>query len=300
MEIQLPGEGEDNRINVGAVSEEYLRMARHPAYKQSSLVQSSAQASRLVVTGSSYLSNAMSSGAESFTRKTKPNSKPMTFSQTTQSRIRKINDYSHGAANLTAKTAGQMTKYAQNFGASITRGKDTDNTKARGYDKEGNPAYGKPGVLNRSLIAFSTLTDGLEQGARNVLQSGSAAATTMVNHRYGEEAGTVARDFSSGFRNAGLVYIDATGVSRKAFLKSVAKGMVVGHMRDGQNVVVGGGDGGVVPGGDRGDRGDREAGMPSRSSSDRTGRTPPPAYEAPQGTVSLGGGGGPSMSGGKR
>jgi spartin len=138
------------------------------------------------------------------------------------------------------------------------------------------------------LIAFSTLADGIEQGARNVLTSGSAAASTMIGHRYGAEAGTVASNLAGGVKNVGLVYIDASGVSRKAVLKSVAKGMVVGRMRDGKQVVVGSGDGGQLspPG-------------PSRSPVPRRpspSPTPPPAYSAP-GTYSLGGA---SMSGGKR
>lgn len=36
-------------------------------------------------------------------------------------------------------------------------------------------------------------------------------------------------------------------MSRKAVIKSVAKGMVVGRMPNGQQIVVGTGDGGVVP-----------------------------------------------------
>jgi spartin len=41
-------------------------------------------------------------------------------------------------------------------------------------------------------------------------------------------------------RNVGLVYIDVTGVSRRAILKSVAKGMVVGEVKGGGRVIVGG------------------------------------------------------------
>ncbi|KAL1997852.1 hypothetical protein VTN02DRAFT_600 [Thermoascus thermophilus] len=51
VEIQLPAEGEGNRISVGNVSDEYLGMAQHPAYRDSTLVQTSAMASRLIVTG---------------------------------------------------------------------------------------------------------------------------------------------------------------------------------------------------------------------------------------------------------
>lgn len=290
VEVELPSEGEGNAVNISNVSEEYLEMARHPAYKNSTLVQSSATASRLIVTGSSHFANLLTSGAESFMKKTKPNPKPVTFSETTQARIRRIGTFSHGAADISARTVGQVGKYAQNFGASLSRRKEND--KQRGLDKNGNPVEHKPGALNKSMIAFSTLTDGIEHGARSVLVSGAAAASSMINHRYGPEAGAVATDVTGGFKNVGLVYIDATGVSRKAVLKSVAKGMVVGRMRDGKQVLVGTGDGGEVP---------PKAASPSPSRHPHTGLggndpavgrstnpTPPPAYGA-SGTRSLGG-----------
>merc|ERR1711939_676088 len=50
---------------------------------------------------------------------------------------------------------------------------------------------------------------------------------------------------AGGVKNVGLVYIDAMGVSRRAVIKSVAKG--IGRMPNGQQLVVGAGDGGVVP-----------------------------------------------------
>ncbi|KAL4787486.1 senescence-associated protein-domain-containing protein [Aspergillus varians] len=274
VQIQLPTEGEGNQVSVSNVSEEYLATARHPAYKGSSLVQSSATASRLIVTGSTYLANAMTSGADTFTRKVKPNPKPATFSDTTHTRVRKIGTFSQGAAGISCKTVGQVGKYAQNFGASLAGRNEPRGSRAKA------PVHGKPGILNKSLIAFSTLADGVEQGARNVLMSGSSAASTMIGHRYGTEAGTVASNVTGGIKNVGLVYIDASGVSRKAVIKSVAKGMVVGRMRDGQQVVVGSGDGGQVspPGPSRSPVARRPSPSP----------TPPPAY-GDLSTFSLGG-----------
>lgn len=293
VQVQLPAEGEGNQISVSDVSDEYLRMARHPAYKDSTIVQTSAMASRLIVTGSTYLSKALMSGADAFVQKTKPNPKPVTFAPATHARIRKINTFSTSAAGLSAKTVGQVGKVAQNVGASITRRKDAG--KQKGTDKAASPGY-KPGILNKSMIAFSTIADGLEQSARNVLASSSAAASTMVHHKYGPEAGSVASNVTGGFKNVGLVYIDATGVSRKAVIKSVAKGMVIGRMRDGTQVVVGGGDGGQVPpeATQEGKAGllNSSQGLsgPSRDPSARRPSpvpTPPPAYGAP-GTRSLG------------
>lgn len=239
VQIQLPAEGEGNQIRVDNVSEEFLAMARHPAYAKSTIVQSSATASRLIVTSSNYLAEKMSSGADSFQRKTQPNPKPMSFSPATHARIRQIHSFTQGAVGLSAKTVGQLGKYAQNFGARMA-GKGEKGKKEPGKDY-------KPGLLNKSMIAFSTIADGIDQAGRNLLTSGSVAATNVVGHKYGKEAGTVVQGLAGGVKNVGLVYIDAMGVSRRAVIKSVAKGMVVGKMPNGQQLIVGSGDGGVVP-----------------------------------------------------
>jgi spartin len=246
VEIQLPAEGQGNNIMINNVSEEYLETSRHPAYAKSTIVQSSARASRLLVTTSTYLANAMTSGADNFQRKTEPNPKPMTFSPATQTNLRRIHTFTQTAAGLSAKTVGQVGKYAQNFGATLAR---KGEKSKRGYDKEGNVDTGyKPGILNKSMIAFSTIADGIDHAGRQLLASGSSAATNVVGHKYGKEARDATSSLTGGIKNVGLVYIDAVGVSRKAVLKSVAKGMVVGKMPNGQNLVVGAGDGGVMPG----------------------------------------------------
>lgn len=248
VQIELPSEGQGNQISVHNVSEEYLAMAKHPAYKNSTIVQNAAMASRLIVTGSTYLASSINSGASTFTHKTKPNAKPMSFSPATQERVRKINNLTHGAVGLSAATVGQVGKMAQNLGAHLSGRSEKKSGKKAAYDAEGRPIDNyNPGILNKSMIAFSTIADGIEQSARELLNSGSTAASTMVGHRYGSEAGQVAGALAGGVKNVGLVYIDATGVSRKAVIKSVAKGMVVGKMPDGSHLVVGEGDGGTVP-----------------------------------------------------
>ena len=106
-------------------------MAMHPAYKNSSLVSKAAVASRLIVTTSSYVSKTLQSQADAFTQKTKPSAKPMTFTPTTHARIRKVHTFSEGAAGLSAKTVGQVTKYAQNIGCHFgeTRGATEGNQR---------------------------------------------------------------------------------------------------------------------------------------------------------------------------
>lgn len=220
-------------------------MAMHPAYKNSTLVSKAAAASRLIVTTSGFIGSTLQSQADGFTQKTKPNTKPMTFTPTTHQRIRKINTFSEGAAGLSAKTVGQVSKYAQNIGATLAR-KSESQKASKGIGPDGKPVENyKPGLLNKSLMAFSTIADGIDQAGRSLLASTSTAATTVVGHKYGAEAGEVSRHIGGGFKNVGLVYIDAAGVSRRAIIKSVAKGMVVGKVRGGGDLIVGGGDGGV-------------------------------------------------------
>ena len=244
VEIQISADG--SRVEVSPMSEDYLELARHPAYKDSSIVQNAATASRLIVTGSSYIGNILTSGADSFTQKTKPNPKPMEFGPATHDRVRKINSLTQGAAGLSAKTVGQATKYAQNIGATMAR--RGERKPQKGHGKDGKPLDDyKPGLLNKSMIAFSTIADGIAYSGKSLMTQRGAAATQVVGHRYGDQAGSIAASLAGGVKNVGLVYIDVTGVSRRAVIKSVAKGMVVGKVRGGGQVVVGGGDGGVIP-----------------------------------------------------
>jgi len=194
------------------------------------------------------LSKLLQNQADSFTKKVQPNAKPLTFKPATREHIRRISAFTGGAATLSAKTVGQITKVAQNWGASLGgHGKGKDGSTHKGFDKDGKPipTY-KPGLLNKSMMAFSTVMDGVEQAGRNLLASTSDAATTVVGHKWGAEAGDVTKSLGGGVKNVGLVYIDVTGVSRRAILKSVAKGMVVGKTSTGDNIIVGGGDGGVA------------------------------------------------------
>ncbi|TDZ58618.1 Spartin [Colletotrichum trifolii] len=245
VEITLPADN-SQAITVQPISQEYREMIMHPSYKKSFLVSNAAKASRLIVTSSDLVTKGLQSSADTFTTKTKPNAKPVTFTPAAHDRIRKINQFSTKAAGLSATTVGQIGKVAQNLGASLARKKDGS---GRGYDKNGNPIEGyKPGLLNRSLMAFNTVADGIDQAGRNLLTGTSSSVSQVVGHRWGDEAGQVSRNIGGGFKNVGLVYIDVTGVSRRAILKSVAKGMVVGKVKGGGEIIVGGGDGGNTVG----------------------------------------------------
>ncbi|KAK4069114.1 hypothetical protein Trihar35433_5693 [Trichoderma harzianum] len=239
VEIILPADGSHN-ISVQPAYD-YIEDTMHPAYRTSSIVSSASKASRLLITTSDYVAKVMQNQADNLTKSIKPAAKPMTFAPTTHEHIRRINQYSTKVATLSAQTIGSINQFAQNFGAGMSKRKDG---RARGYDKEGNviETY-KPGVLNKSLMAFNTVVDGMEHAGRTLLTGTTSSMSTVVGHRWGPEAGELSRNLGSGFKNVGLVYIDVTGVSRRAILKSVAKGMVVGKVKGGGQIIVGGDNG---------------------------------------------------------
>ncbi|TKA80168.1 hypothetical protein B0A55_03602 [Friedmanniomyces simplex] len=202
VEVQVSQDGK--RIEVRPISEDYLKLARHPAYKDSGIVQNAATASRLIVTGSSYIGNALASGADSFAKNTKPAGKPMEFTESTHARVRKINNLTQSAAGMSSKTVGSVTTLAQNIAARASgHSKERAN---KGYDVQGNPlpqeTY-KPGLLNKSMIAFSTIADGIAYSGKNLLTSSGAAASQVVGHRYGQEAGAITADLAGGVKNVG-------------------------------------------------------------------------------------------------
>ena len=178
----------------------------------------------MLVTGATYVAKAVESGAKTFTEKTKPVNTPMTFQPTTHNYVRQVHNFSATGAKVASKTVGVVTHHAQNFGARLAgRGEGHQNAR--------------PGLLNKGLIAFGTIADGIDYASKLILRTSSQATTTMVGHRYGQEAEEVARGLTGVVKNVGLVYIDASGVSRRAVVKSVAKGMVVGKVKGGGEVV---------------------------------------------------------------
>ncbi|KAI1105803.1 senescence-associated protein-domain-containing protein [Jackrogersella minutella] len=237
VEITLPEEG-TNKLGVVPASPETLEIEMHPAYQKSFLVSKAAYASRLIITTSDFVSTAMLSGSDSFAKKTKPVGKEVSFTPSTHERARRIGQFSGGVAGLSSKTVGQVSKLAQNVGATIA-GRGVKEGK-RGYGPDGKPLESfKPGLLNKSLMAFTTVADGIDHATRNLLTSASSSATSMVTHRWGAEAGELSKHLGGSVKNVGLVYIDVTGVSRKAVIKAVGKGMVIGKVKGGGEIIVG-------------------------------------------------------------
>lgn len=207
--------------------------------------------------GADHLASSLTRGADALNRRIPPANRPLDFSPATQARVRRLHTLSASSAtasaNLSAAALGRVGKIAQSAGAGLARRQ----RGAAGGDVANDPRMasgggGKRALLNRSLLAVSTIADGLDTSAQNLAAASTTAASSVVGHRYGDAAGRVAADAVGAARNVALVYIDRTGVSRRAVVKAAARGMVVGCVRDGQRVVVGDAGDGDKGGGEKG------------------------------------------------
>ena len=190
----------------------------------------------MISSGIIYSSTALAKGIDSsvqwYINRRPTTDLPVNFQPSTLSRVKKIHHLSNSAVELSAKATGLIASAAHSLGSGVRRKFGQD-----------NPAGKKPGMLNRSLIAFETIADSIDNSTKQLLSTGSNAATTVVRHKYGDQAADISHSFGSTVKNVGLVYVDARGVTRKALIKGAAKGMLfkakVGN--GDQEVILGGG-----------------------------------------------------------
>lgn len=251
----MPTDGSDKVIVRPA---DYMADAQNPLYANSRMVNTALGVSHFIVTTADYISKAMLTGADTFTKKVKPNEKAVTFSPATHNRVQQFHNFSTSAAKFSSKAVTTVMKYSQNVGAKVA---------GKGERGERDPNK-KPGILNKSMIAFGTVADGIDYSVKNLLHTSSGAVTTIVGHKYGDEARAVAHGLGGSVRNVGLVYVDASGVSRRAVIKSVAKGMVVGRVKKDN----GGTEELIIYGGSEDEK---KAGFPSSSASQAGDVLPP-------------------------
>ncbi|KDN45770.1 hypothetical protein K437DRAFT_256493 [Tilletiaria anomala UBC 951] len=143
-----------------------------------------------------------------------------------------VHTLSGRAVKVSHKTAASIQNVAGRFGDQI--GKATGVQRQQPYA----PAKGLRGMLNRSLVAVSTVWDSVDASAQQLIDDSSSAATHVIRSKYGDDAAVFSAHVGGTTRSAFLVYRDISGVRRRALLKVAGKGIVKGRTRDGQVVRV--------------------------------------------------------------
>ena len=207
IDIATDPASQQNTITVTPAMDEYRA--------NSSLVRAANIVSSGILYSSTAISKGINSSANWYINRRPTSELPVNFQPATLERVRKIHQLSNSAVAISAKATGFLAQAAHSLGAGVRQ-------KISGDEKRGK----KPSLLNKSLIAFETIADSIDTSAKQLLGTSSAAATTVVRHRYGDQAADITHGLGSTVRNVGLVYVDARGVTRKALIKGAAKGML--------------------------------------------------------------------------
>lgn len=201
----------------GESTEETPGVAMVQYDKNDAIISTASDFSKGLVFVSSKISSGMGSAASWWVSSRPAAETPTEVSETTKKNMKRANKVTATGAHYTHKAASAVADAAGNLGKKLAPSRSP-------RDKDD----GKRGILSRSLIAFSTVMDGLDTSTQTLLNGSTTSTTKVITHSYGQEAGELAGDFGRSLGNCAMVYIDARGISRKAIVKGVGMGMVKG------------------------------------------------------------------------
>ena len=185
--------------------------------------------------GMVFVSNKLSSGMESAANwwvKNRPASeKPLVFQESTKTNVQRMSKVTGTGAYYSRKAVVAVSDAAASLGQRLTssrKSKEANATTISDADADNGITKAPKGVLNRSLIAFSTVMDGLDVATQSLVKGASSSTSKVIGHSYGPEAESLAANFGRSVTNCTMVYIDARGIYRKTIVKGVGRGVVNG------------------------------------------------------------------------
>ena len=134
------------------------------------------------------------------------------FSDSTKKYVRTMQNASEKAYKVSNYTVvKKFTKVGNKIGSSI-------GTKLGQYAPQS-----VKNIAIETMASLTTVWDGIEQGGKLVIDSTGQAMVDIVEHKYGNDARTVAESFRRTGKYLVLMYFDYRGIGRSAILKTIAK-----------------------------------------------------------------------------
>ncbi|KAK0528153.1 hypothetical protein OC842_004645 [Tilletia horrida] len=153
------------------------------------------------------------------------------------SRSHYLHKYTSHAVSISHTTTSAILSVASNVGDRV--GKATGIQRAAKPDGTLGPApKGVRGVLNRGIIAASSLLDSLEQAGENLLSDSGNAASRVIGHKYGPDAERRTGNVTLAGRNIYAVYKDVMGVRRRVLIRTVVGSSLKARTPEGEVVEV--------------------------------------------------------------
>jgi spartin len=97
------------------------------------------------------------------------------------------------------------------------------------------PVQPKLTATRRLLISADLILSTIDDSGRKLLDSGANNIGRVVHHKYGAEAAESSLLVAGTARNVGLVYIDMSGMGRRALLRRAGMSFVKGRVQSKSN-----------------------------------------------------------------
>ncbi|EGG04452.1 uncharacterized protein MELLADRAFT_78348 [Melampsora larici-populina 98AG31] len=227
--VSLPSPGSQSSQQTSPI----VKINSTSSSKGSTLLEGAELISRGIVTGADILTRLMNSSSSSYLSKAPPATTPMTFSPTAKANSQRLLKVSKTANQVSSKTVRLIGGLASKVGDQIGKSAGIQHVPGQA------PPTGTRGYVHNGIRAFATVMETVETSGKKVLSTASSSAASVVRHKYGEEAGQLADDTTQSIQHVVLVYVDASGMTRKALLRSAGKAAVRGRMKDGREVIFG-------------------------------------------------------------
>ncbi|KAI8921929.1 senescence-associated protein-domain-containing protein [Powellomyces hirtus] len=223
--VDLGGQAQEKPVAVR------VNFMRDPS---STVLLTSEYVSTGLVVGGSVLGKAMKSGATSLKTLIPVAATPWQPSAGTKQNIDKF----HSASKTTAETTKRIAETVASVASSV--GQKVVHHATRSKNGEEKPPSASWELLKNTVHAVGTVLDAVSDAGKSLYQDTVEATSGLVQHRYGAEAGDAVRTGLGAVGNVGLIYFDAKGIGRRAFLKHAAKGAITNvKLKDGRVVSLG-------------------------------------------------------------
>ncbi|KAE8267474.1 hypothetical protein A4X09_0g4870 [Tilletia walkeri] len=160
-----------------------------------------------------------------------------TTSTGANSRSHVVNKYTSHAVSISQTTTSAILNVASNVGDRVGRATGIQR-KPQADGTVGPPPKGVRGIINRGIIAASSLLDSIEQAGETLISDSGSAASRVIGHKYGADAERRAGNVALAGRNVYCVYKDIMGVRRRCLVRVAVGSSLKARTPEGELVEV--------------------------------------------------------------
>jgi len=177
-----------------------------------------------MVMSADIASSGMQSGSRYFRESTQPLPQPLRISESTRAAVLQSKLASGMAIQVSAGVVAGAVAMTDNL-ANTIGGSYKQSSVGGEYISKENEKYVRAAKIvgTAGLEAVGELYRALDSASRTLIRGGLSAASDVIDHRYGEEAGAAARDTAKAVTNLSEAALNMNLVSTSAIAQSIGR-----------------------------------------------------------------------------